>query len=126
MLSEGQTVTDVAAVLGVSRQTVYNWVERFCAPDAARRPVAAGGCTRSGRPRTVRGVIDPLIAAVIEQDPRRLGHNSATWSETVLVRHLHQAHGIKVCRKSVTLALERLRIPVRRQRQPRWERRPGA
>jgi len=65
----------------------------------------------------VSGVIDPLIAAALQKRPRELGHDTVAWTETLLVRHLKHAHGLEVCRKSVSLALGRLEIGWGRRRQ---------
>ncbi len=108
-LAEGESVTQVARWLDVSRQTVYNWMERFL----RHQGPGLTGCLRDsphpGRPRTVMGVIDPLIAAVIDENPRDLGYRSKFWTERLLMRYLEQAHGIRVCRKSVSQAVDRLR-----------------
>src|SRR3954463_6401471 len=69
-LAEGETVEHVAELLHVSRQTVYNWVGRFAerqGPDLHSR--FADG-SRQGRPPSALGIIDPLIAEVIDTDPR--------------------------------------------------------
>jgi transposase-like protein len=69
----GESVEAIAPRLLVSRQSIYNWVERFQERDSL--PVASrlADAARGGRPRTAHGIIDPLIDAVIERDPRELG-----------------------------------------------------
>ncbi len=115
-LDEGESVEQVAELLHVSRQTVYNGVERFRQrPDLDRRPRLADA-PRSGRPPTALGIIDPLIAAVIDRDPRDLGYHSTGWTAPLLRKHLEQVHGIVVSRKRVGLALDRLRIACKRPR----------
>src|ERR687887_2756565 len=63
-LDEGESAQEVADRLRVSRQVIYKWITHFQARTAL--PIAARVATgeQSGRPRTVQGVIDPLIAAV--------------------------------------------------------------
>jgi transposase len=115
-LAEGHAVGEVAELLRVSRQSVYNWVARFerrAGLDLWARLLDA---PRSDRPPTALGIIDPLIAAVIDQDPRGLGYRSTNWTAGLLVRHLQRAHGIEVSRRSVGLAIERLRIRWQRPR----------
>jgi Homeodomain-like domain len=72
-LAEGESVEAVAELLHVSRQTVYNWVHRFQERDGLDLAACLGDAPRPGRPRTGGGVIDPLIAEVIDSDPRTLG-----------------------------------------------------
>src|SRR5690242_12453710 len=65
-LSQGIPIQHIAQRLCVSRMTIYNWVQRFlCREDLdfANRLLDA---KRSGRPPTALGIIDPIIAAVID------------------------------------------------------------
>jgi transposase len=115
-LADGGSVEQVADLLRVSRQTVYNWVERFqqrLGLDLRARLLDA---PRPGRPPTALGIIDPLIEAVIDQDPRTLGYHSTVWTAALLRRHRKRAHGIEVSPKSISLAIARLRIRWKRPR----------
>src|SRR5262249_31719548 len=78
-LHDGQSVAAVAELLLVSRQTVYNWAESFRGRadwDVTDRLLDA---PRSGRPATALGIIDPLIDAVIDDDPRDYGYRATVW-----------------------------------------------
>src|SRR5262245_8979067 len=73
-LHEGRPITEVAGLLRVSRQTLYNWAQVFTDRadlDPAQRLLDA---PRSGRPATALGIIDPLLDAVIDGDPRDYGY----------------------------------------------------
>jgi transposase len=130
-LDEGESIEEVADRLRVTRQTVYNWVARF--DDRAGLEVAAraADAMRSGRPRTAAGVIDPLINAVIDTDPRELGYGSTVWTAHRLRRYLDGAHHLSVCAKSVSRALSRLQIAWKRPRhtlalrEPFWRQAKG-
>src|SRR5512147_2955414 len=115
-LAEGQSAEEVAELLHVSRQSVYNWVDRFRQREGLDLRARLLDAPRSGRPPTALGIIDPLIAAVIDRDPRDLGYHSTGWTAPLLRKHLEQVHGIVVSRKSVSLALDRLRIAWKRPR----------
>jgi len=115
-LGQGETVQVVADRLGVSRQTLYNWVTRFQLCSAVDISARLADGQRSGRPRTAQGVIDPLIDEVIERDPREFGYRSTTWTAPLLVEYLRQEHEIEVCCNSVRLAIRRLRIRWKRPR----------
>ena len=115
-LAEGEPVEQVAELLQVSRQTVYNWVERFRQREGLDLRARLLDAPRPGRPPTALGIIDPVIEAVIDQDPRELGYHSTVWTATLLLQHLKQVHGIEVSRKSIGLALTRLGIRWKRPR----------
>src|SRR5947209_20572191 len=68
----GQPVQEIAEVLSVSRRTVYSWVERFHERPDLDLHARLADAPRPGRPPTALGIIDPLIAEVIDGDPRKL------------------------------------------------------
>lgn len=115
-LAAGQSVTAVAAELDLSRQTIYDWVERYQARSGQGLAARLADAPRSGRPCTVAGVIDPLIDAVIETDPRELGYRSTVWTAPLLVTYLAEEHDVSVSCQSVRLAIRRLRIRWKRPR----------
>jgi transposase len=108
-LDDGESAEAVAARLGVSRQTVYNWATRF----KERRgqydiSTRLADDKRSGRRRTTALTIDPLITAVLGRDPHEFGYCAPRWTPTLLERYLRTVLNITVCRRSVSLALQRL------------------
>ena len=115
-LADGESVEQAAELLRVSRQTVYNWVERFRQREGLDLRARLLDAPRPGRPPTALGIIDPLIEAVIDQDPRELGYHSTVWTAALLQQHLKRAQGIEVSRKSIRLAIVRLGIRWKRPR----------
>ena len=69
-LDRGERVVDVAERLDVSRQVVYLWIALFRRDTPADLTARLAVGPRSGRPPTVKGLIDPLIDEVIDHDPR--------------------------------------------------------
>lgn len=130
-LDEAEPVQEVAERLGVARQTLYNWATRF--HHRPTRDVAArvADAPRSGRPRTADEIIDPLIAAVIECDPREWGYRSTVWTAPLLMQYLYEAHHCVVSSDSVRLAIARLKIRWKRPRHqlarrlPTWRQAKG-
>jgi transposase len=115
-LSEGQATTEVADRLRVSRQTIYNWVQSFTDRtdlDFADRLLDA---PRSGRPATALGIIDPLLDAVIDEDPRGYGYRATAWTAALLQRYLEEVHAIETSCKSIGRAIARLGIRWKRPR----------
>lgn len=130
-LDVGESVDDVAARLAVTRQSVYNWVSRF--DDRAGCPVElrVGDGNRSGRPPTALGIIDSLIDAIIDADPRTLGYASTIWTAGLLQQYLADKHQVRVSTKSVNRAIARLDIAWKRprhqlsRRDPFWRQAKG-
>jgi transposase len=115
-LGAGESAEEVAARLRVSRQTVSNWRARFstrCELEPASR-LSDG--VRRGRPRTARGVIEPLVAEVIEEDPREFGYRSTVWTASLLVSYLADFHEVQVSLRSVGYALGREQLRWKRPR----------
>jgi transposase len=115
-LAMGVAAEEVADLLSVTRQTVYNWAERFRQRDGLDLRARLLDAPRPGRPPTALGIIDPLIAQLIDKDPREFGYQAVVWTAPLLMRHLKQAHGVEVSRRSIGPALERLRIRWKRPR----------
>ncbi len=114
-LDEGSNAGAVAELLHVSRQTIYNWVDRYHERAGLDLRARLRDAPRPGRPRT-RGGIDPLIAEVIDSDPRVLGYRSTVWTAPLLNRYLHEHHRIEVCDRTVSRAIARLGIRWKRPR----------
>ena len=72
-LAEGLPAEQVADTFQVSRQTVYNWAERFRQREGLDLRARLLDAPRSGRPPLISGIIDPLIEAAFAQDPRGVG-----------------------------------------------------
>ena len=112
----GLSVDEIAQRLFVSRQSVYNWLERFQQRAELSLSARLADGTRSGRPRTAHGIIDPLIAEVVETDPRELGYRATIWTAPLLQSYLHEEHQIIVSSKSVSFAIARLQMRWKRPR----------
>ena len=115
-LDAGESTGDIATRLGVSRQTVYNWVDRFVARQGGALEVRLADAERSGRPCTAQGIIDPLIEAVIDTDPRAFGYRSTIWTAPLLVSYLDKQHHLAVSCQSVRLAIARVEMRWKRPR----------
>jgi transposase len=115
-LQEGHGLTHVADLLHVSRQTVYNWVRSFAGRTDLALPDRLLDAPRSGRPATALGVIDPLIDAVIDADPRDYGYRSTVWTAPLLQRYLEDTLAIETSCKSISRAIARLGIRWKRPR----------
>ena len=121
---EGESVAEIADRLRLSRQVIYTWITQFHAREGLDIAARVAPEARSGRPRTVQGRIEPLIAAVIARDPRDLGYRSTVWTAPWLTQYLQAEHALAVSRPSVSRALARLGLRWKRPRH-RLARRPA-
>ena len=115
-LAEGLSADQIAETFQVSRQTVYNWVDRFLQRQGLDLRARLLDAPRPGRPPSISGIIDPLIEAAFADDPRELGFHATVWTAELLQQHLERAHGLKASRKSVSLAIARLDLRWKRPR----------
>jgi transposase len=115
-LGTGDSVDEVAEHLQISPRTVYNWVHRFQQRADLDLRQRLADAPRSGRPPVALGIIDPLLAEVIDQDPRTLGYGSTVWTALLLQHYLRDVHDITVSRKSVSRAIDRLALRWKRPR----------
>ena len=131
LLDDGQSVEETAIALHVSRQSVYNWAWRFQQRNELPAVERLADAERGGRPVTVKGIIDPLLDAVIDSDPRDFGYNSTVWTAELLRRYLSEQHQHEASLRSVGYALVRLRINWKRprhtlaRRDPNWRQAKG-
>jgi transposase len=115
-LAEGASVAEVAELLHVSRQTVYNWMSRFEERHGLGPRARLRDAPRPGRPRFADGLVDRLIASVIDGDPRPLGYHATVWTAPLLCRYLWDYHEIDVSERTVSRVIDRLRMRWKRPR----------
>lgn len=115
-LDDEVPLQEIAQSLMVSRQSIYNWAQHFEERQGLPPELRLADAARSGRPATAKGIIDPLIEAVIDLDPRQFGYHATVWTAELLRFHLLKAHNLRVSADSVSLALARLHIRWKRPR----------
>ena len=130
-LHEGDTVDEVATRLFVTPRTVFRWRRRFYERQTLTLPARLADGPRSGRPKTVHGIIEILLREVIESDPRQLGYHATVWTAPLLRQYLRDVHHIQAARRSVGLAIARLGMAWKRprydlaRRAPTWRQAKG-
>ena len=102
--------------LFVTPRTVFRWRRRFYERQTLTLPARLADGPRSGRPKTVHGIIDTLISEVIDSDPRHLGYHATVWTAPLLRQYLRDVHHLQASRRSVGLAIARLGIAWKRPR----------
>lgn len=116
LLDEGASVAEIAEQLLVPKRTIYDWVSRFKERRELSTKERIQDAVRSGRPVTAKGIIDPLIDEIIDEDPREYGYHSTVWTAQWMRRYLSQYHEHEVSLRSISYALGRLQIRWKRPR----------
>ena len=87
-VAQGDTISEVAELTGVSGQTVYNWLQRYL---ACHQVAALADAPRSGRPVTAPQITATQILQHLHCNPLHLGYRTTVWSVKLLAAHLsHQ------------------------------------
>ena len=90
-VAAGDSVTHVAHRLCVTRQAIYKWIRLFQHSSISNLATRLQAAPRSGRPVTVKGVIEPLLDEVIDHDPRLFGLNSTQDGPVISAVSTHSA-----------------------------------
>lgn len=109
----GEPVSAVAQLLGVSRQSIYNWIPRF-----EKRGGAAGLSTapRSGRPARAGEIFDVLLHTLLMLSPAQSGYHATHWTVRLLRDQLRQNTGEDYSDDTIRRGLHRLGFVWKRPR----------
>jgi transposase len=107
------SVNAVAELLGVSRQSVYNWIaranERGDVEELRDAP-------RSGRPSKTGEVFDTLLRTLLMLPPERFGYHATHWTVPLLRDQLEKNTGEQYSPDTVRCGLHRLGYVWKRPR----------
>jgi transposase len=112
-LDRGRSAADIAAMLGVSRQSVHNWAAAFVRePD----PSTLRDQDRSGRPALLAEQTDDLLPSLMGQSPQDLGYPHTDWTVPLLQQELEKDLGLRPSDETVRRGLRRLGYVWKRPR----------
>jgi transposase len=121
---EGVPVGAVAQRCGVSRQSIYKWIEQ-----ATRSYVGKRAAARRGRPTVWDSAMLELVRAALDTSPVSHGLTGDVWNATLLQQYLERAIGKRLSRHTVRQGLRKAGFVWRRTRfvpamQARWATKP--
>ena len=112
-LDRGRSAADVAAMLGVTRQSVHNWAAAFVRePD----PSALRDEDRSGRPPLLAEQTEGLLPALMGRSPQDRGSPHTDWTVPLLRQELAKDLGLRPSDETVRRGLRRLGYVWKRPR----------
>ncbi|WP_458189691.1 helix-turn-helix domain-containing protein [Haladaptatus sp. NG-WS-4] len=94
---QGTTQTDLAEWYGLSRKTIYNWLQRF-----EERPVrkAASDEARPGRPPKLDEEEQSEVCRLLDESPEKAGFNADEWSVSLVQQLLEEKFEVTYSRTS--------------------------
>jgi transposase len=93
LLKQKQPVAKVAAAVGVSRQTVYNWKKRGFGEDAKIKP--------GGRPRKLNDKQRAKLRTILDKSPQAFGFQADTWTGERIARVIQSQFNVEFNPKSI-------------------------
>lgn len=110
---EGQPALHVARTLGVGRQSLYEWRDRYL---ERREPLDLLDRPKSGR-RPILGAQERArLQEILEQDPQAWGYCSYGWTVPLLLQHLESHEGVQVSETTLRRTLRSLGYRWKRPR----------
>jgi transposase len=112
-VAQGQSVAEVAARVGVCRQSLYHWLTRY---QQTADPAALQDRARPGRPsRWTAGALRTLRTA-LQRAPDRFGYWAVNWTVPLLIEHVARQSGVRVSDETMRRQVHRLGYVWKRPR----------
>lgn len=108
----GKSISAIAELLGVSRQSIYNWIELAHEHD----DIQLQDAPRTGRPARADELFDTLLRALLILSPERFGYHSTYWTIPLLQDQLRKNLGQQYSAATVRRGLQRLDYVWKRPR----------
>jgi len=104
-LSDGMSVYEISARLGITRQTLYYWVSSYrnrCNTSFRER---LQDHPKSGRPPRKSTLVLRELDALLSESPRQPGYHHAEWTASLLGKVLQREHALDVSTKTIRRCL---------------------
>jgi transposase len=112
-LDQGKPIAEVARSLGVTRQTIYNWVDAYT---ASFDPLALGDAARSGRPSTWTPDLQELLQTLLQESPTHWNYQAVNWTVPLLRQQLATWDGCWLSEDTIRRQLHELGYVWKRTR----------
>lgn len=119
-LGRGRKVTDIARLLRVSRQAVYDWIDAFRSHGHPDPHLLSGSSINAsmmmGRPSCFTQELEDLLDALLDYSPRDLGYWAMRWTVPLLLEHLKAVEGVDLSDSTLRRQLKRMKYDWKRSR----------
>jgi transposase len=109
----GRSAADIAGMLGVSRQSVSNWIAAYT---ATLDPATLADAERPGRPGLLGQGIESLLRRLLDRSPQDLGYPHTSWTVPLLVEQIRLRTGLVPSDDTVRRKLHQLDYAWKRPR----------
>jgi transposase len=109
----GASISHIALRLGVTRQSVYNWVAAYA---EASQPESLVDDDRSGRPTLWTEDMRAVFQTLLEQTPDRVGYFAVNWTVPLFQDALAEYTGRRPSEDTIRRELDRLGYVWKRSR----------
>ena len=113
MWGRGSSVAEIASVLNIQRQSVYNWIAIYT---QTHNPVRLRDAARPGRPPSWTAQTQRLLADLIAVSPDQLGYLAVNWTVPLLQDHFDREYSARFSDDTIRRALHRLGYVWKRYR----------
>lgn len=96
-LHEGLPPGQVAKLLGISRQTVYNWIDSYTRGEE----LSLADSPRPGRPRLWSGEFQALLLDTVGCAPEKFGYTVTHWTASLLRNHFAATHNVRISAEAI-------------------------
>jgi transposase len=109
----GESISHIARRLGVTRQSVYNWIAAYA---EAAEPESLVDDARSGRPTLWTEDVRAVFQTLLEQTPDQLGYFAGNWTVPLFQDALAGYTGRRPSEDTIRRELDRLGYVWKRPR----------
>lgn len=103
--NQGRSIVGIARMLGVTRQSIYNWIDAYT---QAHDPVALHDDERSGRPSLWTPKLQKRFLTLLGQMPDQLGYLAVNWTVPLLQEEMERSTDQWLSEDTIRRELERL------------------
>ncbi len=111
--AQGRAITEVAQIVDVTRQAIYQWVKHYLAEHQVESLYERA---RSGRPRVAKPVTAERVLRELQRNPLRLGYNTTVWTVALLATHLTKRYDCQINPHTLRRRMQQIGLQCKRPR----------